>query len=102
MAYSVIPTETFESEYGSILGYIAETLGAPKAAGDLADALDCVRIEISENPFLYAVSRKPAMNGLELRERLMRGYVVVYRVSGDNVYLEHIFHQSQDFAALKL
>ena len=100
MRYKVVPTETFELEYRSAIEYIVDVLGAPKAASDMVDELSHVRSELSENPFLYAVSRKPIMENLALRERLVRNYVVVYRVSGDSVFLEHIFHQSQDFEAL--
>lgn len=100
MGYKVVPTETFELEYRLVIEYIVNVFGAPKAAGDLVEELDHVRVELSENPFLYAVSRKPLMEKYVLRERLVRNYIVVYRVFGDNVYLEHIFHQSQDFEAL--
>ena len=97
MAFRVVPTESFESEYSLIVDYIANILAAPKAAGDLISSLDRVRVELSDNPFLHAVSRKARLADLELRERLVRGYVVVYRIAEGTVYLEHIFHQSQDF-----
>ena len=97
MAYSVRATKTFEDEYDAVLGYVVEKLKAPQAARTLNEALKDARRALAENPLLHAVSRKPLLEHLELRERLVRNYVVVYRVEEQMVYLEHIFHQTQDY-----
>ena len=100
MAYEVIPTESFEREYDSIIRYHLEVLKAPQAASKLIDELDKAYVKLSDNPLLNAVSRKPVLEEFELREQLVRNYVIVYRVDGDLVYLEHMFHQTQDFECL--
>ena len=97
MAYKVVPTVSFEAEYDKALHYLASKLNTPQAARSLFDALDKARGELQENPFLHAVSRKPLLEELNLREKLARSYVLIYRVDGDTVYLEHLFHQTQDF-----
>ena len=100
MAYDVVATRTFEREYDSIIGYHANVLKSPGAARRLMEDVAKVRVSLAENPLLSAVSRKSALEGLKLREKLVRNCVIVYKVDGDCVYLEHIFHQSQDFERL--
>ena len=100
MACKVKLTEAFEREYDDILDYHVNELGSPQAARALADALDDARNLLAANPELSAVSAKPALQTLELREWLARSYVIVYRIDDDRLYFEHIFHQSQDFETL--
>ncbi len=97
MGYDVVPTATFASEYERIIGYLVNDLGSKAAARGLVDGLSNVRVSLEDNPLLHAVSRKPRLNDLELREVLVGSYAVVYRIADTTVYLEHIFHQSQDF-----
>ena len=100
MAYEVIPTATFEAEYDSIITYHIETLHSPQAAQRFIAALSETRARLADNPMIHAVSRKPLLDELELREALVRSYVLVYRIDSQRVFLEHLFHQSQDFERL--
>ena len=100
MTCRVIFTQTFETEYDRILAYQIEKLCSPQAAESLIEALDNACSLLAANPELAAVSTKPALESLELREWLVRNYVVVYRLDKNRIYLERIFHQSQDFEAL--
>ena len=100
MAYSVIRTDEFEREYDSTIVYLIETLKSPAAARNLSDAVLKALKELADNPFLHSLSRRPLLNDLELRERPVRTYTIVYRVANDCVYLEHLFHQTQDYGRL--
>ena len=100
MTYKIVPAEPFEQEYDKIIRYLVEDLGSPDAARSLLNSMEEVRQSLADNPLLHAVSRKRIPESLELRECLVRNYVVVYRVANDVVFLEHIFHQRQDFENL--
>ena len=100
MAYEVVYTKTFEREYDSVLRYHVEHLCTPQAAQSLMTELDDACVLLAENPELKAISRKPMLEELDLREWPVKNYVIVYRAEGGRLYLEHIFHQSQDFELL--
>lgn len=97
MAYEVIPTEPFEREYDGIVQYLVVGLRAPDAARRLLSGMEKAREVLSDNPRIRAVSRKPLLEALELREYHVCNYVVVYRIEGEKVFLLHMFHQRQDF-----
>ena len=97
MAYRLIYTSSFESEYDAIIAYLIEDLGSPKAAKHLADEMDRAGEMLADKPLANALSRKPSLNKLELREHLVNNYVVVYRIEDEDVYLLHMFHQTQNF-----
>lgn len=99
MVYDVRATSTFEQEYASAIRYLAEDLHSPAAADKLMSNMQAMRDVLALNPFVRAVSRKPLLEHLELREYIVKNYIVVYRVQEPDVFLEHFFHQRQDFEA---
>ena len=100
MAYSVIATATFERELDQIIEYYLTVLNARIALSNLLEKLDNARTILAESPEIKAVSTKPMLNGLQLREWLLGNYVLVYCIDGSTIYFEHIFHQRQDFERL--
>lgn len=100
MDYKVIPTYTFKAELGRTLDYIANTLKSVQAAKDLMRDVQKVRDILANNPELKAPSTKTTLGNMGLREWLVCNYVIVYRIEDGVVYLEHIFHQSQDYERL--
>ncbi len=100
MGFKVVPTESFKHEYDSILHYLIEILDAPSSASQLVKAVEKMRIALEDNPKCRPISQKPILNRVELREYLAKNYVVVYRIENASVYLEHMFHQKQDFEKL--
>ena len=100
MASRVLYAESFGRDYDEILRYHIEELSAVEAARSLVDAMDDAISQLAAMPESGPVSRKPGLAKRELRELPVRGYVVVYRIEGSDVYLLHLFHQSQDFEKL--
>lgn len=100
MAYEVVFTETFESEYDSILGYHVHHLHAPRAASDLMLSVDRAIDLLTATPQINAISRKGALRNLALREQPVRNYMIVYRIEGNRVVFEHMYHQRQDYARM--
>ena len=97
MAYSVIATASFGRELDRIIEYHLTVLDARIALSNLLEKLDNARTILAEFPEIKAISTKPTLNDLQLREWLLGNYVLVYRVDGSTIYFEHIFHQRQDF-----
>lgn len=100
MGYKIAATKTFSREYEDVLNYLIDVLGSKQSAKSLVDALENVESVLSEQPEINAISRKSALFEHDLREHFVKGYVLVYRIDDDTVYLEHLFHQSQDFGHL--
>lgn len=100
MAYELMPTDTYERELGEIIEYHRDALQAESAARDPVGQLDDASSLIAEIPELKAVSTKPVLGMFGLREWYVKNYVLIYRIDGNVVYLEHLFHQSQDFEKL--
>lgn len=100
MAFEIIVSDSYERELFGILAYHYGELSAPSAAKDLMEKLDGAVGIIAQTPEVKAASSKPVLGRMELREWFACNYVIVYRFDGEAVYLEHIFHQSQDYAQL--
>ncbi|MBQ9069565.1 MAG: type II toxin-antitoxin system RelE/ParE family toxin [Eggerthellaceae bacterium] len=99
MASEVTFTNRFELEYRAILVYLVDLADVPSAAGKLMDSIDNLIDLLSSTPEIKAISKKPALEALGLREYLVRSYVVLYRIEGSTVFLEHIFHSKQNYEA---
>ena len=97
MAYSVVRTDVFEEQYESILLYLVDVLETPAAALSIMETVDLMIVRLEVTPEICAVSMKPSLEHLELREYLVKNYVVLYRIVGDRVFLEHMFHTKQNF-----
>lgn len=100
MAYELIATHTFEQEYDGALEYLVETLQSPSSASKLMEAVSKAADLIADNPKLSALSTKPMLGKLQLREWQVSRYIIVYRVEGNRVYFEHFYHELQDFEQL--
>lgn len=100
MAYRVVPTASFRAELDSVLAYLVEDLASPSAAKKLHKGILKARELLSESPEMKGVSTKVMLGEHDFRELLVRNYMVVYHFDGEAVYLEHLFHQSQDYERL--
>ena len=100
MTYEIVATASFAREYDAIIRYHVEELSAQLAAKRLMDDVENACGILAGNPTINAVSRKALLADLELREQLVRNYVIVYRIESNKVYLEHMYHQKQDFERL--
>lgn len=97
MAYSLVMTAAFERDYDSVLAYLSYNLKSPQAAGSLMDQMDAALERLESNPFLNAISRKPSLARLEYREERALGYVLLYRIEGEDVVVKRLFHMSQAY-----
>lgn len=98
MAYTVIESPQFVRDYDSILEYLMLEVKSPAAAMNLIDEMDEVIATLEDNPYINALSRKSALESMDLREHYLSRYVVLYVVlDSRTVELNRMFHQSQDY-----
>lgn len=57
--------------------------------------VDSAKTLLVAQPFIHAESNKSRLGDLAYREHFIKGYVIVYRVAGEEVLFLRFFHQSQ-------
>lgn len=97
MGYTINKSLHFECDYDDILAYLVDDLKSPRAALALINEMDKVIDFLETTPFANSVSMKPALTKNEYREKMVKSYVVVYRVQGQIVHLVRMFHQTQRY-----
>ncbi|MBR4540257.1 MAG: type II toxin-antitoxin system RelE/ParE family toxin [Clostridia bacterium] len=85
-----------ESDLMEALDYIANTLDAPKAAGDLLNAFDEAVQRIAEYPYGYELYRANRPLKDEIRKVPVKNYVLYYAVFQDRVEIRRFMHMRQD------
>lgn len=98
--YDVVATETFAAELENVFDYLTLPPHSNHTAKDFKESLDGAVSLLAEFPDLAAVSRKPLLRECGLREWYFGDYALVYRNEGGTIYLEHLFHQRQDYENL--
>lgn len=99
MAYSVLVTEAFEADVIEAVSYCIEVLDMPKAAAELMEDIDAAKELIASAPLLYPVSQYAMVGKGSYREKIVRSYVLVYRVreKDETVVLARMFHQRENY-----
>lgn len=100
MAYKVYESETARKELFRIVDYVEYVLGNPQAAEGIAAAYIGVSKKLERFPDTYPACREPRLRRDGYRKAPVGSYVVIYHRDGNDVYVDHIFHQSQNYASL--
>lgn len=100
MEYSVRVTEAFEDDLFDVLAYLIETCGANGAAERVLQEVDSAKALLAVQPFIRAESRKARLRDISYCEYFIMGYVIVYRIAGDEVLFLRFFHQTQLYECL--
>lgn len=85
-----------ESDLLEALDYIANTLGAPKAARDLLNEFDATVNRLAEFPYAYALYRTDRPMHDEIRMVPVKNYVLYYAVYPDRVEIRRFLHGRRD------
>ena len=98
MAYNVKILPTAEHEVDEIVSYL---LGhgvntTRRFIGKYRSQLELLASGIVD----YGLSFLPELSELGYHACLVNTYVMLYYYEGDDVVIAHVFHQSQDYAAL--
>ena len=85
-----------ESDLMEALDYIANTLDAPQAAGDLLAAFNEAVQHIAEYPYGYELYRTNRPLKDEIRKLPVKNYVLYYAVFQDRVEIRRFVHMRRD------
>lgn len=96
MTCSVLTGRRFEDDYDDILFYYEIKIGKPGLASAFAKSIDKAIDDIRCFPDIRAISRKPGLASRQVREYLVKGYVMYYRIEGNSIVLLRLLHQSQN------
>ena len=77
-------TETAESDINATYEYIAETLGNPDAASDLADELEIQIDKICKRPKTGRLVENEFLRRNDVRRFLVKNYIAYYLIDDEN------------------
>ena len=100
--YSVEVTERAKDHFRGHIVYIINKLRNPDAAWHLRDALDQAIAQLSSHPEAVSLCADPALRAYGYRKKLIvtTRYLCVFRIDGNTVWIEGIYHELQDYENL--
>lgn len=90
----------YHGELASIVVYTKEDLGTPAAADSFVSKFRRVAHLICSFPESIPLCPDPYLGSRGYRSFRVKGCIALYLRSEDVVYVDHVFHQSQDYTAL--
>lgn len=96
----VVILDQAKREFEEIVFYLAKILDSPQAALGFVKEFDEQVEAVRNNPKLYAISRMPELAAANRRVALLSSYLFIYTAEEDTVFIEHLFHQSQNYSQL--
>ena len=98
MRYNVYVSDLAYEQYDKFLDYIYHTLLNPQAADSLMQDFDAINIlEEHAESFGYCKSEHLRNQGFHKIHFKRHRYLFVYRVKLDNVIVEGMYHELQDY-----
>ena len=96
---SVVVSEGAESELELVYDYLS-VFGEQTAEKFLSAYEKCIDM-LEDGVIEFPLSRHPKLRAAGYHVALVNSYLVLYRLTApEEVYVAHIFHQSQDYARL--
>ncbi|MBQ9022039.1 MAG: type II toxin-antitoxin system RelE/ParE family toxin [Eggerthellaceae bacterium] len=102
MALSYIILDEAQVEFEAIVYYLHEVLKSPQAALNSIDEFEHQIELVCENPDLYDLSRFKWLARRGYHMMPVNNYGALYKLRDGVISVEHVFHQSQDYARLGL
>ncbi len=98
--YKIAYRELFRQDLHKIYFYIADTLSAPQAAGNLLDEIEEAVNRVAVFPFAYRVFQHDPPLPEEFRMVPVKNYALFYVVNGDTVEMRRIVYARMDLTRL--
>ena len=99
MTYKLIATDEMNRLLEKCTKYLINTLKSRQAAQHLLDGVEKIYSDLEYDPEIYRISQDPFMEALQYREAKIpeMNYMIIYRISGEVVYLLGIFHTLENY-----
>ncbi len=98
--FDVRITEVAQSEILSICNYLENELHSKQAKDNFLAKVNKQVDILTELPELYGISTRPEIEAFNGRVAPVNNYVLIYIVEGEQVFVLHVFHGSQDYGRL--
>ena len=98
--FDVKITEVAQGEINSICNYLENELHSKQAKSNFLAKVDKQVDILSELPEIYGISIRPEIEKFNGRVAPVNNYVLIYIIEGDEVFVLHVFHGSQDYGRL--
>lgn len=96
MTYNVVILKSARYEYESIVGYLAQILMNPRAAGNFVAEFEHQLDLLREQPLSHILE----LAARNYQSFPVNNYACLYKFERDTIYIAHVFHQSHDYARL--
>lgn len=100
MAVKYVITEAAALELASISDYISNVLGSPAASDEFVIEFREALRRICAFPESRQLCADPVLVLRGHRSFRVKGYTALYIYSNEMVYVDHVFHQTRDYASL--
>ena len=99
MGYKVIVSSSANRDIAVCLEYLLEEKQSPQAAGNLLDDYDITlkRLELVAESLKYCDNPRLAEFGYKRINFESHNYFMMYRVIGEEILVDRIFHGLQDY-----
>lgn len=99
MDYKIFITEDAEEDLDRYVRYLLFEKKNEQAAGNLLDDFEATKNSLSRVAGSLKVCDNPHLKGLGYRRInfLTHRYFMLYRIEGDAVFIDNIFHELQDY-----
>ncbi|MCL2337807.1 MAG: type II toxin-antitoxin system RelE/ParE family toxin [Firmicutes bacterium] len=102
MGFRIKFTEQAEEDLSSIITYIRDDLHSPWAARRFYNEVNKKLSKISDNPFMYPLSRNEKLRAMGYHTATIRNYLLFYIVDETNrsVYIPRIVYGKRDLTSI--
>lgn len=99
MEYNVVLTVQAQTQFKQILRYLLDELESQQAATNVVNDFDETIIQLSRVAGSLKLCDDEILHAKGYRTIHFRRhkYLMVYRIDGDKVYVDGIYHDSQDY-----
>lgn len=99
MQFNVEVSELAERQYDNILDYIAHELKNPQALVNVMDDYDSTITKLENMADSFGYCRSERLRTMDLRKIKFERhrYLFVFRVKGNRVIIEGMYHELQDY-----
>ena len=99
MAYNVFFTERAVELRENLADYLAYDLKTPQGYEHFYDCIDELIGMLEDNPFQFVRCNDPKLAAMGLHKALFIGmdYLMLFKVTENDVYITGVYHQSENY-----
>ncbi len=102
MAYKLLITKEADNDIDEIIGYIANILRNPIAAGNLLNEIEKAYTVIADNPSAFSLCNDSRFRNDGYRKTTVKNYIVFYKANTEEktAYIMRVIYGRRDYINL--